>query len=400
MKYIFYILLICYAAASCRKPIIPPTDFGTSQLPWVDSSRQHPHNAVYHKLIEKYNKLGLPGIALLVNDRYGTWIGAAGKADIKNNIDFAPCQVSKVASITKMMIGSLVFLMMEDSTNTHFSYGDLSMKIGKWLPEKLLSRIPNGTLVTLGQLLNHESGIPDLAEEDDFYLAVLNDPNKLWPATELLKFVEGSAALFNPGDTAIYSNTNTLLVAMVLEKVSGREHGALLKERVFEKLGLKDTYYHPANTLPSYVAQGYYDLYRNHTLINVSNFMTGNGAGYNGVYSTVVDMFRFLDALLISKTLLSQTSLDIMMRTGKSDGINRYGYGLMRKFIDREPDAGWGHSGRDLGYTANLFHFPQVNGRPAVSHALLVNYGTDADSFLKETFQQFQAELLDLTLSL
>jgi D-alanyl-D-alanine carboxypeptidase len=88
-----------------------------------------------------------------------------------------------------------------------------------------------------------------------------------------------------------------------------------------------------------------------------------------------------------------------MMRTGKSDGSNRYGYGIMRKFIEREPNAGWGHSGRDLGYTANLFYFPPVNGRPAVSHSLLVNYGTDADSFLKETFRQFQGELLDLTLN-
>jgi hypothetical protein len=50
-----------------------------------------------------------------------------------------------------------------------------------------------------------------------------------------------------------------------------------------------------------------------------------------------------------------------------------------------------------LGYSANLFYFPAVNGRPAVSHSLLVNYGTDADSFLKEVFRQFQAELLDLT---
>jgi len=166
---------------------------------------------------------------------------------------------------------------------------------------------------------------------------------------------------------------------------------------VITPLGLTNTFYHPHDALPNCAAQGYYDLYRNHTLINVSNFMTGNGTGYNGVYSNVVDLYRFLDGLLISKTLLSQSSLNLMMRTGKSDGTNRYGYGIMRKFIEREPNAAWGHSGRDLGYSANLFYFPPVNGRPAVSHSLLVNYGTDADSFLKEVFRQFQAELLDLT---
>jgi len=339
----------------------------------------------------------LPGIALLINDEYGTWVGSAGKADIKNNIDFAPCQISKVASITKMMIGTLVFLMMEDSVNSKIGYSDLNRKISTWLPEYLLKKVPNGTLVTLGQLMNHESGIPDVAEEDDFYLAVLGNPNKLWSQNELLNFVQGSKAIFNPGDTAIYSNTNTLLVAMIIDKISGRSHAELLREKVITPLGLTNTFYHPHDALPNCVAQGYYDLYRNHTLINVSNFMTGNGTGYNGVYSNVVDLYRFLDALLISKTLLSQSSLDLMMRTGKSDGTNRYGYGIMRKFIEREPNAAWGHSGRDLGYSANLFYFPPVNGRPAVSHSLLVNYGTDADSFLKEVFRQFQAELLVLT---
>ena len=397
MKPFIYILVLSSLFISCRKAIIPSTGFGTAQVPWSDSSAQHPRNETYRKLVEKYNKLGLPGIALLINDEYGTWIGSAGKADIKNNIDFAPCQVSKVASITKMMIGTLVFMMMEDSVKTKIGYKDLDKKINTWLPGSVLKKVPNGNLVTLGQLLKHESGIPDVAEENDFYLAVLGNPNKLWSQTELLDFVDGSAGVFNPGDTAIYSNTNTLLVAMILDKISGRNHGDLLREKVLNPLGLTNTFYHPHDALPGYVAQGYYDLYRNHTLINVSNFMTGNGTGYNGVYSNVVDLYRFLDALLISKTLLSQTSLDLMMRTGKSDGNNRYGYGIMRKFIDREPNAAWGHSGRDLGYTANLFYFPAVNGRPAVSHSLLVNYGTDADSFLKEVFRQFQAELLDLT---
>ena len=397
MKPIIYIFVISVIFASCRKAVIPSTGFGTSQIPWSDSSALHPRNDTYRRLIEKYNKLGLPGIALLINDEYGTWIGSAGKADIKNNIDFAPCQVSKVASITKMMMGSLVFLMMEDSVDTKIGYSDLNKKISTWLPESLLNKVPNGNLVTLGQLMNHESGIPDVAEEDDFYLAVLGNPNKLWSQTELLDFVQGSKAIFNPGDTAIYSNTNTLLVAMIIDKISGRNHAELLREKVINPLGLTNTFYHPHDALPAYVAQGYYDLYRNHTLINVSNFMTGNGTGYNGVYSNVVDLYRFLDALLISKTLLTQSSLDLMMRTGKSDGTNRYGYGIMRKFIEREPNAAWGHSGRDLGYSANLFYFPPVNGRPAVSHSLLVNYGTDADSFLKEVFRQFQAELLDLT---
>ena len=80
---------------------------------------------------------------------------------------------------------------------------------------------------------------------------------------------------------------------------------------------------------------------------------------------------------------------------GKADDPNQYGYGIMKKFISRGVNAGYGHSGRDLGYTANLFYFPNKN----VTHIFFINYGTDADSDLKEVFNSFQEELLDLTLN-
>ena len=395
-------LIIAFAMfiiTGCRKAILSSTSGSAPAIPWNDSSSQHPRNEIYTNLINKYNKLGLPGISLLIQDKFGTWIGAAGKADIQENIDFAPAQVSKAASVTKLMIGALVFKLMEDSVNTHLTYSDLDKPISKWLPTSTIDRIPNGNKVTFGQLLNHESGIPDVSLENDFYLAVLNSPNRLWTPDELISFIHGTRAEFSPGDTAIYSNTNTLLASMILDRITNRTHAQLLRDYLLAPLGLDQTFYHPQDKLPDYTAQGYYDLYRNHTLINVSNFMIGNGCGYNGIFSSVPDLHKFLDALLIRKSFLTSASLQLMMRTGKSDGSNRYGYGIMKKFIERGEDAGWGHSGRDLGYTANLLYFPETSSRPAISHSLLINYGTDADSFLKETFRQFQNELLDITLN-
>jgi D-alanyl-D-alanine carboxypeptidase len=91
---------------------------------------------------------------------------------------------------------------------------------------------------------------------------------------------------------------------------------------------------------------------------------------------------------------LSAKSLSIMQTYGKPDDVNLYGYGIMKKFIDRSIDAGTGHSGRELGYTANLFFFPNKG----VAHAFVINYGTDSESALKTVFMAFQEELLDLTL--
>ncbi|NJO24607.1 MAG: serine hydrolase [Bacteroidia bacterium] len=116
---------------------------------------------------------------------------------------------------------------------------------------------------------------------------------------------------------------------------------------------------------------------------------------YGGVYSNLADLKTFMEALLIKKNLLKPPSLNIMLSIGaKPDGSNRYGYGIQRKFIEREPHAGWGHAGRDLGYTANLFYFPTKN----TAHIFLINYGTDAKSRLRDVFYDFQNELLDITL--
>jgi len=397
MKKIFLVIALgIFVFTSCRKAQITETRSIGEPCPWTDSSNLHPKNSALNALLVKYKSKGLPGISLLVSDAHGTWIGAIGKADLSNHIDFVPGTISKIASITKLFIGTLVFKLMEDSVNTGMSYKDLNTKINHWLPSRITNKLPNGNEVTLGQCMKHETGIPDVIEEDKFYLAVLNDPNKKWGPEELLEFIYDKTPVFAPGDTAIYSNTNTILVSMVIEAQTGKKHSDLLKQYILNPLGMQHTYYQPHDELPNEVAQGYFDLYNNNTIVNVSNLVTGAGNGYGGIYSNLFDLYKFINALLIKQTLLKPQSLSTMRTYGKTDDPNRYGYGIMKKFISRPSDQqGEGHSGRDLGYTANLFYF-QNKG---VTHIFLINYGTDSDSGLKQVFKDFQEELLNITLN-
>ena len=394
MKQLLFISLLLSFFA-CRKAQIGSTKNIGAQVPWADSSNLHPKHAAFKALLEKYRIKGLPGISLLVNDQKGTWIGAAGKADIGNNIDFVPGTVSKAASITKLFMGALMFKLFEDSVNTGLGYRSLNMPIRNWIPDRITSKIANGNMITLGQLMKHESGIPDIIEDDAFYLAVLNNPNKKWKQEELLSFIYNKSALFQPGDTAVYSNTNTILVTLVMEYATGQKHEDLLKQKIILPLTLGSTYYQSHDVLPNSVAQGYFDLYNNNSLINVSNLVTGSGNGYGGVYSNIFDLYKFADALFIKKNLLIPTSLSLMQSYGKQDDTNLYGYGIQKSFLTRGVDAGIGHKGRDLGYTANLFYFPNKK----VLHIFFINYGTDSDSNLKDVFRQFQDELVELTLN-
>lgn len=394
MRKVLLMGILLVSLIGCKEALISPSENGAPAVPWTDSSSIHPKNAAYKALLEKYVRKGLPGISLLVNDPKGTWIGSLGKADIEKNILFQPGQVAKVASITKLFIGVLTFKMMEDSANTRLGYSSLEKPLTTWLPERITSKLTNGNRITLGQCMKHETGLADVIEEDKFYLAVLNDPNNKWEAEELLKIVYNKPAVFTPGDTAVYSNTNTILVSLVLEYATGIKHNELLKKYILAPLSLSNTYYQPYDDVPAINAQGYFDLYNNNTIVNVSNWITGSGNGYGGIYSNVFDLYKLIISLLVNKTLLKPSSLTLMQNFGKTDDINQYGYGIMKKFINRGANFGLGHSGRDLGYTANLFYFPGKQ----VTHAFVINYGTDAKSGLREVFTAFQDELIDISL--
>jgi len=389
MKKSFLLLIAVVFLFACRKTRLFPVQESIAGIPWEDSSLSHPRSQEFLALIEKYNKKGLPGISLLIRDKNGTWCGHVGKADLENNIDFGIAQVSKIASISKFIINTLAYKLFEDSVNTHFGYAAINTKIKTWLPADMVSKIANADKVTLGQLMNHESGIPDIIEEDNFYLKVLNNPTKKWDYKDLVACIYNKPAVFVPSDTAIYSNTNIILITMIIEAATGRKHSELMHQYVLNPLGMNKTYYYPFDKLPANVAQGYYDLYNNNTLVNVSNMLTG------GMYSNLFDLYKFLDAMLLKKNFLAPKSIQIMETWGnKPDSSNIYGYGIMKKFIERGDDYGIGHSGRDLGYTANLFYFP----RRKVSHIFLINYGSDGESKLRVIFKQFQEELLNLTL--
>jgi D-alanyl-D-alanine carboxypeptidase len=392
-KILSSLIALIFLLAACRKAQIGLTTIIGEPGPWTDTSNRHPKNAAFNNLLEKYRAKGLPGISLLIKDNRGTWTGGTGKADLSNDIAFVPGTVSKAASITKLFVGTLVLKLMEDSVTTGIGYRELNRKINTWLPKKITDKLANGNTITLGQCMNHETGIPDLIEEDLFYLAVVNNPNKKWKQEELLEFIYDKPALFAPGDTAAYSNTNTVLVTMIVEAQTGKKHADLLKQYIMGPLGMNKTYYQPHDELPSSVAQGYYDLYNNGTIVNVSNLVTGSGNGYGGIFSNLFDLYKFADALLIRKTLLKPSSMVYMMTFGKPDDTNYYGYGTQKSYI-RGADYGIGHKGRDLGYTANLFYFPGKE----VLHIFFINYGTDADSKLKDVFREFVEELVTVSL--
>jgi D-alanyl-D-alanine carboxypeptidase len=378
---IFILLLII--TFSCKDPDIGPTADCAFTIP--AESATHPKHVDFTNILNEYTRKGLPGISALVRDENGIWMGHAGKADLDRNIPFLPCHPSKAASITKLMVATLTFMLQDQGLL------NINDPISKYVDPKIISNVKNADKVTIKNCLQHTSGMYDIITDSEFYLAVLNNPNKSWDAEELLKYVYGKDAYFAPNEGVEYSNTNTVFVAMCLDKVLGYHHSIALREMIWDPLGMDNTYLQSRDKLPASVAQGYYDLYNNNTIVNVSNLITGSGNGYGGVFSTTIDLLKFMDGLYYNKTLISEESLTAMMEFIPEDEKTNSGVGMREKFKDFTVHQGVGHSGRDLGYSADLFAFPTRNDRLMI---FFVNYGTDGDTQLRKVFWEFEEALV------
>ncbi len=390
--WMIYSCLMVFLLASCRKPDIGPSSSCTNitDPSWVN----HPQAAAFQQIIDTYTAKGLPGISVYIQDTDGVWAGAGGMADIQENIPFQPCTVSKVASITKMFVGTLTMMLVEDGLIA------LDDKVDPYLPKEVLEEVTNARGATIKQLMQHTTGIYDIISDNGFYLSVLNDPDKHWSADDLITLAYGKDAHFAQGTSCLYSNTNTLLLSMVLDKLTGRPHHLLLREKILDPLGLNDTYYYSHDILPPYTAQGYYDLYNNGTIANVTNFNTGSGNGYGGMFSTVFDIATFLRALVVDQTLLTPASLaemqEFIPEIDPEDAANDLflGAGMMKRYFNQpldSPNFGIGHTGRDLAYSANCFYFPYHE----TICCFIVNYGTNGKSALRDVFFEFQNALTD-----
>lgn len=394
INWIMPLTVMLTVLSSCKKDEIGRPAVLNCPLEEEPVYRENPKSCRFQALIEEYVQKGLPGIVLLVKDENGFYIGAAGMADIENGIKLQPCHVSKIASITKMELGVVILRLQEKGLLS------LDDPISLYIDKEILGKIANGDEpITIRNLMNHTSGIYEVIEDAGFYLQILNDPARHWTADGLLQYVYNKEAMFafDPEDTAGYCNTNFTLLSMIVEAATGKPHAQVLHEEVIDLLGLNDTYYFWHDPLPDdRVAQGYYDLYNNGSIINLSTWNTGSGNGYGGVYSTVWDMYLFADALFVKKTLLTPASLDQMLVFYPVvESRKLLGVACFKDFIDigdPEKDYSFGHRGRDLCYSADLDYFPEHHA----IMTLIVNYGTDGDSPLRPVFLEMRDKVAEL----
>ena len=174
---------------------------------------------------------GLDGIVVYVGEAgKPSAFYTAGWKDRGNKIPADPQALFKIASISKLYVAAAVVKL------AHKQRLSLDDTLVEYFPE-LAGRIENGEKITLRMMLKHRSGIPNLTDHPDYPWA---DPPK--NNEEALGYALDRPAAFEPDEEYEYSNTNYLLLAETIDKVTGYNHHQYIKEAILIPLGLRNTF--------------------------------------------------------------------------------------------------------------------------------------------------------------
>ncbi|TDP95007.1 serine hydrolase domain-containing protein [Labedaea rhizosphaerae] len=288
---------------------------------------------------------GYPGVIGLVRNGEDVHRVHAGYGDKFAAVPADPAQEFRIGSNTKAFVATVLLQLQGE--------GKLSLDdtVATWLPNAVNVNGFDGTKITIRQLLNHTSGLPDYAGDPQVnwpYVANL-DPNQRWAPQTLVNIALTHQKTGDPGQKWAYANTNYVLAGMVIKAVTGNEPAAEIQHRIIEPLGLTHTTFPTADPrLPATALHGYFWAtslaIRD---VTVSNVQTFGAAG--AMVSTLDDLAAF-ERALFSGRLLAPAQLAQLKTTVPIDdtGTGRYGLGV----VSAQTPCGqvWEHSGAVLGF--------------------------------------------------
>lgn len=258
-----------------------------------------------------------------------------GKSNVELDVDVDESHVFEIGSISKQFVATAAMMQVEE--------GKLSLEdpIHKHLPG-----LPSEWVgVTVRQLFNHTSGIPDYEEiytYDIYRLRVTPD--------EIIRIASTRPMDFEPGTGWYYSNTGHYLASMIVERIDNMPIGKVLEKRIFEPLGMSQTRFADPEAIIKGRAEGYW-VNKNNELINRNATETSSTLGAGGLLSSAADMAKW-DHALHGTDLLSAESKKIMWQSVTLPDGRDTEYGLGWRVSDEYGLKTTSHSGQVAGFVA------------------------------------------------
>ncbi len=273
------------------------------------------------------------------------WRGAAGTSDLATGAPVDENGRFRIGSVTKAFVSTVVLQLAGEHRL------GLDDPIERFLP----GEVPNGAAITVRQLLNHTSGLPNHTNAPTFDFSkpawVESGRWKDYRAQDLVDIANTLPPASAPGAAWNYSNTNYVLAGMIIEKVTGHPWNEEVERRILRPLGLTHTSMPVSSPfIPGPHAHGYLQLPTGPVDVTLENPSWAGPAG-SGI-STTADLDRFIAALLGGKLLRPAELAEMQRTTGLGAGKD-YGLGLQR--YDTSCGLYWGLTGGIPGYSTAVY---------------------------------------------
>lgn len=312
------------------------------------------------------------GVCLADGNCFGL---ATGYSDAEAERQMKPSDVMLAGSVGKTFAAVLAMQLVKEGKI------NLDDKIEKYLGREVwFNRLPNAKDITVRQLMNHTSGLVRYEFNPKFIKDLNAAPDKVWQPEELIGYLFDTKAAFEAGKDWDYSDTNYIVLGMIIEKATGKKYYDLAQSRILKPLKLKNTFPQDGRILKGLI-QGYAGegneftgkdrvLENGKFVINPQFEWTGGG-----MVSNAEDLARWAKLMYEGKafdaSLVSEMTNGVPAKLGRDV---KYGLGV----IIRPTPLGisYGHSGFFPGYLTDMMYFPEHK----ISVAVQVNSSVPQNS--------------------
>jgi D-alanyl-D-alanine carboxypeptidase len=314
------------------------------------------------------------------------WKGAAGMADGEGEA-MTPDHKFKIASIAKTFTATVILQLVEEGRlgldDTLEGYLDASQVDLDSL--HIHAGVSYGRRITIEQLLGHTSGITDYMEDPRFIPDILEHPDTQWNPKKILEryfqYQTNEKAAFSPGEGWQYADPNYVLLAIIIENVTGSTLQAQYKARIFDRLGMENTYleFYEAPRGSSPFSHAFFQKVDINRFVN-SSFDWGGG----GIVSTCEELNTFFQALLHGELFDEESTLALMLAAaerGYGGEEYDYGLGIMKRII-----CGLTFYGHGGAYDCDVFYCPEKDISICMSLNQMITHGK-RDKFVERAVE-------------
>lgn len=284
----------------------------------------------------------IPGIvALVVDHKRGIdWLYATGYSDIANKRPMDGRHTFRIGSNTKTFTGTVLLQLVDEGKL------QLEDKLSKYYPE-----FPHADSITIAMLCNMSSGIYNYSDTEVWQEELFSNPTRVWTPQESVDIGFSEDFYFSPGQGWYYSNTNTIILGMIIEKLTGNTLETEVNNRIVKPLKLSYTGLLTSGTdFPGTHGRAYYfgEYEEGADMTQYFDISWAWAAG--SVYSTPRELQKYVEALVggdfLSKELQQRRLDDMIVLSPRGS----YGLCLLKR------GSFFGHNGAVPGYTSSMYH--------------------------------------------